>query len=506
MHKMKLLIVLAAVAIPAAATRVALAEINTKNPPQGVISEGWYAVFLNGQRAGHMHARMERKGGDIVSDSQVQLSVRRGAVQIDIGMNTTSTETLDGTPKQYEAVMDLGSAMNTKTNVTFGGVGGKVATVESSQMGFSSKETFNLSERPYLPWAMLKEQQRRGLEPGTTFNVPAYEPTLRADDVVQTTIEVEKAETIDLLGRSVEAIRTSTMIESLGTPQIAWVDQDGDILKTVMPVAGFQFEMVRCDKAFAMQDLEAPEMFVKSMVPIGRSLDRDKLQSLTLRLSIDDKTFPKVPETTLQHVKRIDDRTVELTIQRIDHDQLKNAKSAKPAGDAVECLRASTYLNYNDAEVAKMAADAVKNSKTLYEKVDDLRKYVTREISDKSLDVGLATASEVARTREGDCTEHGVLLAALGRGNAIPARVATGLIYVEQFQGQPNVFGFHMWTQFFIEGKWVDVDAAFRETDVDPTHITLSVSPMNDEGFMDTTFSILPLIGKLKIEVVDTKP
>ena len=41
-----------------------------------------------------------------------------------------------------------------------------------------------------------------------------------------------------------------------------------------------------------------------------------------------------------------------------------------------------------------------------------------------------ATAAEVARSREGDCTEHAVLLAALARARGIPARVAMGLVYV----------------------------------------------------------------------------
>ena len=61
----------------------------------------------------------------------------------------------------------------------------------------------------------------------------------------------------------------------------------------------------------------------------------------------------------------------------------------------------------------------------------------------KNLSVGLATAKEVARTLAGDCTEHAVLAAALGRAAGIPTKVATGLVY---FQG---MLGYHMWTEFY---------------------------------------------------------
>ena len=40
--------------------------------------------------------------------------------------------------------------------------------------------------------------------------------------------------------------------------------------------------------------------------------------------------------------------------------------------------------------------------------------------TEKDLSVGFATAADVARTAQGDCTEHAVLLAALLRASDIP--------------------------------------------------------------------------------------
>lgn len=70
-------------------------------------------------------------------------------------------------------------------------------------------------------------------------------------------------------------------------------------------------------------------------------------------------------------------------------------------------------------------------------------------------EVGFATADEVARTLEGDCTEMGVLCAAMGRTLGIPTRVCFGLVYDPDNPG----FGGHLWTEAYVDGNWETFDA-----------------------------------------------
>ena len=150
-----------------------------------------------------------------------------------------------------------------------------------------------------------------------------------------------------------------------------------------------------------------------------------------------------------------------------------------------------------------MARQAAGGEKRPYAICDRLRKYVTDEISDKNLSVGFATASEVARNRQGDCSEHAVLLAALGRALGIPSRVVYGIVYVPTFETTDNVFGFHMWVQFLIGEKWVDFDPAQGESDCNPTHIAFTTSSMKDVSMADFAFPLLRIIGQLKLEVLE---
>jgi hypothetical protein len=120
--------------------------------------------------------------------------------------------------------------------------------------------------------------------------------------------------------------------------------------------------------------------------------------------------------------------------------------------------------------------------------------------------VGFATASEVCRNKEGDCSEHAVLLAALGRACGIPTRVVTGLVYVPIFGGDADIFGFHMWTQFRIGDSWVDFDAAQHESDCNPTHIAFSTSSLAGAGLGQISINLVHLIGNLELDIVRIEP
>ena len=136
-------------------------------------------------------------------------------------------------------------------------------------------------------------------------------------------------------------------------------------------------------------------------------------------------------------------------------------------------------------------------------KAEAMRAFVFEYVSDASLDVPFATASETARTRAGDCSEHAVLLAALLRAADIPARVASGLVYVDQFAGAEGIFGWHMWTQAIVDGKWIDLDATLPVRH-HAGHIITNVSNLAG-GMGSDQGSMLALIGNLEIEIIETK-
>ena len=64
-------------------------------------------------------------------------------------------------------------------------------------------------------------------------------------------------------------------------------------------------------------------------------------------------------------------------------------------------------------------------------------------------------ASEVLRTRRGDCSEHARLFVALARAAGIPAREVTGLAWIGD---DVRAFGRHSWAEVELDGRWREVD------------------------------------------------
>ncbi|MBK7860129.1 MAG: transglutaminase domain-containing protein [Archangiaceae bacterium] len=111
--------------------------------------------------------------------------------------------------------------------------------------------------------------------------------------------------------------------------------------------------------------------------------------------------------------------------------------------------------------------------------VEEITAFVSQYIARKSLRRGFDLASQVAKSREGDCTEHAVFLAACLRHARLSARVMLGVVLVVM-NGQPMAFG-HAWTEVWREREkqWVVADAAIPAS---VGAVYLPTAEMVDEG------------------------
>jgi transglutaminase-like putative cysteine protease len=131
-----------------------------------------------------------------------------------------------------------------------------------------------------------------------------------------------------------------------------------------------------------------------------------------------------------------------------------------------------------------------------------LRAKVFDFIEEKDMSTAFASASQTARIKKGDCSEHGVLLCGVLRASGIPSRGVMGMVYVPNYGAPNGVFGWHMWSQAIIDGKWIDLDATLL-TPYSVGHITTLTTSLSDEDFAAEMGSIIATIGNLQIEVVE---
>ena len=169
-------------------------------------------------------------------------------------------------------------------------------------------------------------------------------------------------------------------------------------------------------------------------------------------------------------------------------------------GDA-EFLAPSQYLQSDDERVKQHAEKAAGDAKDPAQITRRMEKYVYEKLEKKNFSTAMASAGEVARTLEGDCTEHAVLLAAMLRAKGIPSRVVVGLVYVDSL----SAFGGHMWTEAKLDGHWIPVDATLGRGGIGCAHLKLSESSLSDDGpsAISSFAPLMLVIGQMKIEVID---
>ncbi len=483
--------------------------IDFKNPPQGVLSDEWFAVTLSGAQCGYMHSVTRRDADVIASDADLSITLQREKFKISIGMDQKFRETVAGEPLSFDQTLNMaGTPVRQRGRVKDGKI-----RITTEQFGMKQKRSIDFDPSIRFPWGQQLEMQKRGLKPGTTYELKTYEPSMSPDKPLVTKIEVLDWEEIELLKKKVKALKVRSTIDvgAAGAGAIAgvsppgskmvsdgWVDAEGFPIVIEMSLGSIQVRILRSDKKTALRLDALPELFFSTFVKTDRKIDRHA-KELKLRLSVPDGEMPDLPSTGMQTAKRVDARTVDLTIRRADWAALKEAKHGKLADAAAEFSATSPYLDTNDAMIVELAKKGRGKAETPWELAGNLREFVTEYITKKDLGVGFATASEVAKTRQGDCTEHGVLLAALARANGLPSRVVAGLI---QVPGRRDEFGYHMWTEVWIDGQWVDIDAAMDQTECDATHIALTTSSLSNGAMAADTVTVATLLGRLKIGVL----
>jgi hypothetical protein len=162
---------------------------------------------------------------------------------------------------------------------------------------------------------------------------------------------------------------------------------------------------------------------------------------------------------------------------RLDYDgELKPLTVSRyqpdPAAATDAHKKATFLLDYDDpafAPVHKGAQDKLGAHPT----PEQLTVFADGWISTKNSIHGWDTASMVAKSHAGDCTEHAVLLAALLRSFGYASRVVAGvaLLNVEK---RTVAFG-HAWTEVSSDGAWRPLDATRSKEKPDHTWLPLFV-------------------------------
>ena len=231
---------------------------------------------------------------------------------------------------------------------------------------------------------------------------------------IVTTYEDFREESIEVFGREVQALRaTLTTSEMAGITTTEYIDGKGRMLKSTTNLGGLEMTVLAADKELALSELDAPELMQSTFVqPKGRIASPRKTERAVYLLSVPDDKLDDLPEVPSQKQTRVNERTIRLEVTM-------GEDAPEQAEPGPEYTEASSMIDIKDPVVIELAKKAHPNRDTLPAvAAEAMRRFVFDHIDEKNLGVGMGSASEVARTCTGDCTEHATLLAACAASGA----------------------------------------------------------------------------------------
>jgi len=457
--------------------------------------ESWYAIYLQDARSGHMHSVVSRGPGPdavIRSVTTMEISLSR--------LGTSLRTTMEMTYEEDDAGRILRFSLNTKAsnfpmNVR-GEIEGKSLVLKTGNLPAQRRAW---DPEVIGPHAAERIQRAKGLHPGAevSFDTFAAESLRKA----HVTVKVVKQENVDVMGRTRRLWRTETTQDLIpGMIVTSWVDKAAHTIKSEVPMLGLTMRYVLCSPEMAMGKTQPAEIFLASgVVRVKRNVpNAHHSREAVYRLRFENPAALDLNlEDERQTILKRDGKTITLRVRAVGPP--KQAPLRTPPGFE-KYLKATPYLQATDPRLVAAAHKATGDEKDPWRRAKILEEWVNEAITAKNLSVGFASASETLKTREGDCSEHAVLLAALLRADKTPSRVAFGLLYVNTPRTGGPVFGAHMWTEVWL-GHWVPLDATLAKPLVDAMHIKLGVAALDGPTVGAEFLGLTNVLGQTSIKI-----
>ncbi len=464
-----------------------------------VLADDWQLMRILGADAGWVRTRSTRRGDIVETVVETNIVMRRAGAEIAIAVTETVEERAsDGSYVRIRSARKM-SAEESVVEIRFEGTKAILKTTVAGNARETEKEC---GEGLVGPHRIEQLTNETGLKQGATLEVKTYLTDLGGP--VTLTVTVGGEEEVELLdGKKERLVRVETAIKGIPLKPVTWVDAQGNPKKTFVNAAGVPMETFaateeRARKAAGAPSTPAPDVFDQTLlaplhpIPFPRRLER-----ATYRIRSKEE-MPDLADGR-QTVEQTGDGAILLKIDRkVPPDGRTGTRPIeKPAADLASCLAANSMVQSDAPEIAAIARETVGDVRDAWKAAQTLEVWVHDNIKDKNMDIGFASALEVCRNREGDCTEHAVLLCALCRAAGIPSRVAMGLVCIG------NAFGGHAWTEVWTDGDWYALDGTLGQGSVDPTHITLGRMALEDNAGPEGFLGLLQGLGNLEIDPVE---
>ena len=462
-----------------------------------VVEEYYESILLSGSKVGWSHTLRERVVEDgqrlIRTRNESHLTLTRDGEATKQSMVFTCWETPDGKLVRFESEQD-GGAVTGRGKVENG-----TLTVTRTTLDKSETET-----HVWKDWggflAPTDSLKRDPMQPGQTRVVRSLAPLVNI--AANTKLKAIGREAVELPGGKQELLKVegTLALGKTNLEMIYWVDDVGDVQRTLVPAIDQKSLRVSKQEALKPADAKDFDLLVNSVVKLADPPDFSAVQKVVYRASLEAGQIEGVFSHGLsQRVRPINEHTAEVTVLAVRPDW--PADDIAGQQDDGDYLSPTTFLQSDAPEVQSIAAAVAADEDDPWTIAVALEQHIDATIRKKNYSQAFDSAAEVARSLEGDCTEHAVLLAACLRARQVPSRVAFGLVYVPSLEG----FAYHMWTEARIAGRWIPLDATQGRGGIGCDHLKLGDSVLAGGDTYTDVLKVVQVFGQLELQVVEAE-
>ena len=465
-------------------------------------AEEWSVMYMGKTRVGYARSNtlnVMRDGRELIrSESDTTMLIKRFGQELKMKLTLATEETLEGELVSVEFKNENPPASYTRTT---GKVIGDKLELEIENAKKVSKKSIAWDKANKSPAYQDRLLREKPVKTGEKQQFKVFLPEMNQVATVTITGR-DPTETTLLDGKKVKLQQVDITQSVLpGFVTKTWVDAEGHTVKsTTGGFFGSDMSSYRVSREEALKEISGAELdiaidtLIKIQPPIQRAHESQEIVYQVTVKGHDPAV--EIPAGDTQRIKATGLETAELTVTSL---RPTAAVPGPMKGVGAEFSTPNRFLQSDDERVIKHAEAATGDATALWDIALLMESYVHDNLKKKNFSTALATAAEVAESLEGDCTEHACLLAAMCRVKKIPSRVVVGFVYAERLEA----FGGHMWTEVFINGKWIPLDATLGMGGIGAAHIKLA-----DSGFQDgdtaPTASFLPIlrvIGNMGLKV-----
>ena len=475
--------------------------------PTGSVADRkvWDITYMQGRQVGYgwtsVTNQTRNQKNVLKIEGYSRLSVQRFGQVFKAETRFTSTETPDGRLVRFSSEMPQGD-LPMKSS---GRVASDTLELSVTSQGESLDQKIPWRDEYGGPYAVELSLMTRPMAPGEKRSLSHFD--VGVGMLAATTLTAKDYEDVELPGGIQELVRIDSTMDFAGQTlkAVLWADRSGEVLKTRINAMGLDLEVVRATEAEALAGSGdySFDLGKDVLVAVDRSLaNPHDTRRVVYRLTLKDADpCGAFPCGDSQSIEPVDENTARMTVWAIRPGTDWGNRDAEDDPPTDDDREPNALVQSDDPLVVKMSQEAKGDEKDPWQAAIAMESYVSGHMTRSGFSTAFASAAEVAKSREGDCTEHAVLLAAMARAAGIPARVAMGLVYYQE----ARAYAYHMWTEVHVDGRWIPLDATLGKGGIGAAHLKVAQTNLKGASPYVGFLPVLKIIGQLKIEIEEVE-